>query len=120
MGLLIPAKIATHRHAFIDCASLEKMLEELGLSKYKPEFNRHDIDLDALQILGPDGLKTIGLPLGPVTKITNAMGWTKPVTVGSKPNAVQDVLVNGFSQNKQYTAHSTNTSAVFGGAPSAI
>lgn len=59
-------------------AEIEDWLRALGLEKYVPIFDRHEIDLNALTHLTEDDLKEIGLPLGPRRKILAARSVSSP------------------------------------------
>lgn len=53
--------------------SLEQLLESCGLSKYAKCFQDEEVDLESLNLLSDQDLKSLGLPLGPRRKLQSAM-----------------------------------------------
>ena len=64
-------------------------LKTLGLDKYIPIFERHEIDLESLAWLSADDLEEMGIALGPRKKILNAIAASSRSEIaGSIPSAI--------------------------------
>ncbi|KAG6541181.1 hypothetical protein Mapa_017415 [Marchantia paleacea] len=58
----------------VDENSIAGLLQSLGLSKYLITFQAEEVDMAALQHMGDDDLKELGVPMGPRKKILLAVG----------------------------------------------
>ncbi|BBN04060.1 hypothetical protein MPTK1_3g01540 [Marchantia polymorpha subsp. ruderalis] len=61
-------------HPEVDENSIAGLLQSLGLSKYLITFQAEEVDMAALQHMGDDDLKELGVPMGPRKKILLAVG----------------------------------------------
>lgn len=64
--------------------SLSDWLKNIGLEKYAPLFESHEIDLDVLWILTENDLRELGLPIGPRRVLLNAIAEKKRAESNSR------------------------------------